>query len=450
MDRTECNTEKLRFDKRGKRRVEADFQGGRLVSNGGLPLMRQVDRRLGLSDAMAGAIHDPRDPAKVQHEQRAMIAQRIHALAAGDEDLNDHHELRHDPAVQLSAEVDPVAGEALASPSTLCRLENRITRADCVRLSEGLVDQFIASFDEPPERLTLDFDATDDPLHGEQEGRFYHGYYRCYCYLPLYVFCGPQLLVAYQRRSNQDPARHTRAVLKLLVDKLQKAFPAVRIVMRGDGGFCRWRLMRWCERHGIGYILGLAKNQRLKPLSDPFMEQAEADYEKSGEKQRQFHELIYAAGTWDRPRRVIVKAERLEQGPNRRFVVTNLDGDAQELYDQRYCARGEMENRIKEQQLDLFADRTSCREMIANQFRLLLSAAASVLIETFRRLALSGTELAAAQAGTIRLKLIRIAARVVVSARRVMFHLSSTHPMRELFRRIAQRLNAPVAYDDTS
>jgi len=439
---TACNTGVMRFSRRGRRRVEADFNGGRLVSDAGLLTLREVDRATGLTASLAACLRDPRQPAKIEHEQSAMLAQRIHAIAAGYEDGNDHQALRHDPLLQLCAGVDPVEGETLASPATLSRLTNRVTRRDCVAMHEVLVDRFIASFDHVPEELVLDFDATDDPLHGEQEGRFFHGYYGGYCYLPLYVFCGDELLCAYLRPSNIDPAKHAWAILKLLVDKLRAAFPGVRIIFRGDSGFCRWKLMRWCDRHEVGYILGLARNQRLERMSEPFMEQAEADYQATGDKQRQFHAIDYAAGTWDRPRKVIVKAERLHEGPNLRFIVTNVQGDAQALYDERYCARGEMENRIKEQQLGLFADRTSSSTMLANQFRLLLSSAAYVLVQTLRRTVLAGTELARAQVTTIRTKLIKIAARMIVSARRVVLHLSSGCPLQPLFRRLAHRLAA--------
>jgi hypothetical protein len=261
----------------------------------------------------------------------------------------------------------------------------------------------------------------------------------------LYVFCGDELLCAYLRPSNLDAARHSRAILKLLVDKLRAAFPAVRIIFRGDSGFCRWKLMRWCDRHEVGYLLGLARNKRLEAMSASFMDKAEADFEATGQKQRQFHAVDYAAGTWDRPRKVIVKAERLPEGPNLRFIVTNVPGDAQTLYDQRYCARGEMPPEAPYQRATArpasgVADRTSSSTMLANQFRLLLSSAAYVLVQTLRRTVLAGTELAKAQVTTIRTKLIKIAARVVVSARRVVLHLSTTCPRQPLFRRLAQRL----------
>mgnify|MGYP006280761593 CR=1 FL=1 len=349
---TECNTDGMRFSRQGRRRVEADFQGGRLVSDAGLLALREVDRRCGLTAALAESIGDPRQPAKIRHEQSTMLAQRIHAIAAGYEDDNDHHTLRHDPMLQLCADIEPVEDATLASPSTLSRLTTRVTRRDCVAMHEVLIDRFIASFDEVPEELTLDFDATDDRMHGNQEDRFFHGYYGGYCYLPLYVFCGDELLCAYLRPSNIDAAKHAWAILKLLVDKLRATWPGVKITFRGDSGFCRWKLMRWCDQHEVQYILGLARNKRLERMSESFMEQAEADYEKTQEKQRQFHTIDYAADTWDRTHRVIVKAERLQEGPNLRFVVTNLplpsqgssrDEAAQRLYDRVYCVRGEME-----------------------------------------------------------------------------------------------------------
>jgi hypothetical protein len=309
-----------------------------------------------------------------------------------------------------------------------------------MRISEVLVDQFIASHDRPPDHLILDFDATDDPVHGRQEGRFFHGYYDNYCYLPLYVFCGDELLAAYLRPSNIDAAKHSRAILKLLVRRLRAAWPGVKITVRADSGFCRWRLMRWCDHNGIGYVLGLAKNAALGRAARDEIERAERQFRRTGRPQRVFGSFAYAAATWDRPRRVIVKAEHTAQGANPRFVVTNVPGDPQELYDDVYCQRGEMENRIKEQQLDLFAGRTSCRRFLANQFRLLLSSAAYLLVQALRRTALAGTELAEARVGTIRLKLLKVAARVAVSARRVVFHLASSYPYRGLFERIAERL----------
>jgi hypothetical protein len=377
---------------------------------------------------------DPRDPARIEHPQLTLVRQRIYGLAQGYEDLNDHDTLRHDLAWQTAVERD----RPLASSPTLCRLENRADRPVAWAVPQVIVAQFIAAFAQPPSELVLDFDATDDRVHGQQEGRFFHGYYGDYCFLPLYVFCGEQLLVSYLRPSNKDNARHAWAILKLLVRRLRQAWPAVKIVVRADSGFCRWRMLRWCEDQGVGYLLGLAKNDRVLALAQPWMAQAQAQQESSREKQRVFGEVRYAAQSWDRPRRVIVKAEHTDQGSNPRFVVTNLEREPQGLYDEVYCARGEMENRIKEQQLGLFSDRTSCHDWWPNQFRLLLSSCAYVLLETVRRLGLAGTELARAQAGTIRLKLLKIGAVVLRNTRRVRLLLSSSYPYQDIFAQVAK------------
>ena len=436
---TECSGKPLVFSSLFRRRVEADFDGGHLTSDGGALLVREVDRRLGLIRRLAACLSDPRDPRYVTHAIETMLRQRVFGLVLGYEDLNDHQTLRDDPLMKLVAEQDP-AGDPLASPPTLSRLENRVDRRALGRMAGVLVETFVASQAEPPEEVLLDFDATDDPLHGMQEGRFFHGYYDGYCYLPLYVFAGEHLLVAYLRPSNIDPSKHTRAILKLLVKRFRRAWPHVRIVVRADSGFCRWRLMRWCDRHGVDYLLGLAKNVRLERLAAPWAEEAARAFQATGTKQRLFAEVSYAAETWDRARRVLIKAEHLADGPNTRFVVTSLPGDPQALYDERYCARGEMENRIKEQQLALFADRTSCHRFLANQFRLLLSAAAYVLVEALRRVGLAGTQEAKAQTGTIRLRLLKVGARVRITARRVALHLASGYPWQALLRQVAARL----------
>jgi hypothetical protein len=441
---TQCTTAPLDFATLGRRHVQADFSGGDLTTDAGALLLREADRRLGLLDALDAALPDPRHPALITHPQRALLAQRIFGIACGYEDLNDHDTLRHDPLWQALAEYDPAA-QALASAPTLCRLENRPSRAALFRLAEVLVDQFIASQATAPEHLVLDFDATDDPVHGRQEGRFFHGYYDGYCFLPLYVFCGDQLLVAYLRTADGDASRHTRAILKLLVQRLRAAWPQVRITLRGDSGFCRWRLMRWCDHHGVGYILGLARNPRLEALAAPLLHAAAVRHARTGEAVRLFETIAYAAGSWDRPRRVIVKAEHTAQGANPRFVVVNVPGAPQVLYEEVYCARGEMENRIKEQQRMLYADRTSCHAFDANQFRLLLSAAAYVLVEAVRRLGLAGTELARAQVSTLRLRLFKVAGLVQVSVRRIYVRLASGFPLQELFATILQRLRGEAA-----
>jgi len=447
---TDCTTKPIEFSSLKRRKIRADFNGGKLTSDGGAVLLREVERHLGLIDAINSRIPDPRNQDLIVHKQKTLLAQRIFGIALGYEDLNDHQTLRDDPLFQTITERGIDEQLPLASPPTLCRLENRVSRESLVQMAEVFVEQFIASHKTPPHELILDFDATDDPVHGNQVGRFFHGYYDHYCFLPLYVFCGEQLLLSYLRPSKIDAAKHSRAILKLLVTRFRQVWPQVKITFRGDSGFCRWRLMRWCDRHQVGYILGLAKNSVLLKHAREGMESAQKQYQQTGQKQRVFGESTYAAGTWDRPRRVLVKAEHLSQGANTRFIVTNLPGDPQELYDDLYCQRGDMENRIKEQQLYLFADRTSCHDFLANQFRLLLSSAAYVLMETLRRVGLPETELAAAQVSTIRLKLLKIGARVCHSVRRIVLHLASGYPLQNLFLHIVEHLrrwyNPSVAF----
>lgn len=434
---TICTSEQLSFPSISRRKVQADFQGGDVSSDGGVLLLRQMDRRLKLTQSLAARMPDARDPGACEHTLQDLLRQRIYGLALGYEDGNDHLRLRQDVALQTAVE----RVDALASPSTLCRWENRADRTTAGIVHELLVEQFIASHKKAPKELILDFDATDDAVHGQQEGRFFHGYYDQYCFLPLYVFCGTQMLVGYLRPSNVDAARHAWAVLKLLVQRLRLAWPEVKIIVRGDSGFCRWRMMRWCDRRGVFYVLGLAQNARLNALAATHLQRAERDHQKTGERQRFFKEFRFAAQTWDRKRRVILRAEHSDKGSNPRYIVTNLEEPAAHLYDKVYCARGEMENRIKEQQLDLFSDRTSCSKWWANQFRLLLSSLAYVLLESIRRMALPKTELARATCGTIRLKLLKIGAVLIRNTRRIRLHLSSAFPHRELFHLVCQRLS---------
>ena len=401
-------------------------------------LLRQADQLIGLTRSLDEVMVDPRDPLRVTHSQRELLAQRIYGIALGYEDLNDHDSLRHDRLLQCAVE----RPDELASSPTLCRLEARADSKLAMAFSQVLVQRFIDSFKEPPEELILDFDATDDRVHGTQEGRSFHGYYHGYCFLPLYVFCGEQLLVSYLRPSNIDGAKHAWAVLKLLVNRLRQQWPQVRIIMRADSGFCRWKMLRWCEGHQVDYVIGLAKNARLLQQAQELMEHSSRAYEANGEKQRQFGWLDYKAKTWDRPRQVIAKAEHSAKGSNPRFVITSLQGSAQDIYDKIYCARGEMENRIKEQQLGLFADRTSCHGWWSNQFRLLLSSAAYVLMETIRRVGLKGTELARAQVGTIRLKLLKVGTIILQNTRRIRLLMSSGYPYEELFMKVVGRLNS--------
>ena len=425
----DCTSKQLEFEGFGRRRIEASFSGGDVSSDGGLLLLRKLERRLGLIDAVARVLADPRDPERVKHSVADMLRQRVFGLVQGYEDLNDHATLRNDVLMQTACERD----RALASAPTLCRLENRASRAAAWAMHAVMVEKFIASFKAPPEELVLDFDATDDPLHGAQEGRFFHGYYDHYCYLPLYVFCGEQLLVSYLRPSKIDEAKHAAAVLKLLVGRLRRAWPRVRIVLRGDSGFCRRRMLAWCERNQVNYVVGLAQNKRLNAMTAEQRERLAQQFEQTQMKQRAFAELRYGARTWKCERRVIARLEHMDKGDNPRYIVTNLQGDGRSLYEELYCARGEMENRIKEAQLGLFADRTSCHRFAANQFRLLLASLAYILTERLRTLGLAGTEFARLQATTLRTKLLKIGAVIVRNTRRVRVMLSSAFAYQPIY-----------------
>ena len=428
----------VKFGRLGRRVVEGRFDGGNMTSDAGVMLLSATERRLGLIQAAARCIADPRNPLLITHAVRDMLRQRVYGLALGWEDLNDHKALRRDLAMQTAVGVD----REVASAPTLCRLESWANRATAVRLHEVLVEQFIASFEAAPEELVLDFDATDNPLHGHQEGRFFHGYYDCYCYLPLYVFCGQQLLCALLRPSRIDAAKHAAAVLKLLVRRLRRAWPAVRIVFRGDSGFCRQRLMNWCERSRVHYVIGLARNPRLEQQVQYAQLMLAEEYERSGVKQRWVSEFGYAANSWAHERRVVTRLEWSSQGGNPRFVVTNMEQPPEQLYDHIYCQRGEAENRIKEAQVGLFATRTSCHHFAANQLRVLLAALAYVLIERLRALALQGTELATAQVDTLRIRLLKLAAVVTRNTRRVRLYFASNWPTAPIFAQAMRALGS--------
>jgi len=431
-----CTGQSMLFGRLGRREIEANFEGGALSSDGGLMLLRQVDRRLGLSKAVAEALHDPRDPERITHELRDLVAQRLYGLCCGYEDLNDHGQLRQDPLMQTA--VGTTA--ELASSPTLSRLETRATRSDVVALNRVLVEQFITSHRGAPQELILDVDASDIPLHGEQEQAEFHAYYDHYCYLPLYVFAGQAMLACVLRRSRIDGAKHVSAVIKLLVTRLREAWPDVRIVVRGDSGFCRQRLIRWCERRGVGYVIGVARNARLHRIVAEWESQLEAACAKTGVKQRRVREFVYAADSWDRERRIVTRLEFGAQGNNPRFVVTNLDLPADTLYDDLYCQRGEAENRIKETQLDLFGTRASSHRFLANWLRVMFAALAYTLMQRLRAIALTGTELARATAATIRVRLLKIGAAVIRNSRRVRILFASHHPMRATFLIAAQAL----------
>jgi Transposase DDE domain group 1 len=430
-----CTATQVPFAKLGRREIDVRFDGGNVSSDGGLLLLRQVERRLGLLKAVAQVLPDPRNPWLVQHTTEQLLRQRVFGLCQGYEDLNDHDQLRDDVALQTALDKLKPA----ASSPTLCRFENRADRAAAVATQRILVEQFIASFKRAPEELVLDFDATDDLVHGNQEGRHFSAYYDNYCFLPLYVFCGEQLLVAYLRPAKYDGARHAAAILKLLVTRLRQAWPGVRIIFRGDSGFCRPLLLSWCERNYVHYVVGMAQNSRLLADAEWWREQAAWAFAWTQQPQRIFGEFPYRARSWPCHRRLIAKAEHNAQGANPRFVVTNLRDQPRALYETMYCARGEMENRIKECQLGLFADRTSCHEWWPNQFRLLLAALAYVLLERLRTIGLADTELARAQVWILRCRLLKVGAVIVRNTRRIRFFLASAFPHQAAFQLAAQR-----------
>lgn len=463
--KTECNAKQLEFNSLGRRKVVGKFDGGMISSDGGGLLLREVENRCQIVHRLAECFVDHRNPERIEHTVYELVSQRVFGLALGYEDLNDHDTLRYDPLLSvLCDKTDPTGmgrkkeqdkGKALAGKSTLNRLEltpedadvsSRYKKivADPQQMDRLLVELLIESFAEPPKEIVLDVDATDDPLHGEQEGRFFHGYYRCYCYLPLYIFCGEQLLCARLRTSDQDGAAGTQEELDRIVKQIRRAYPDVNIVLRGDSGFCREKLMVWCEDNGVDYVLGLAKNNRLKAAIADEMEQAKALQEKTNQPARVFNDFMYKTlKSWSKERRVVGKAEYLAKGENPRFVVTNIaasDMPAQPLYEQTYCARGDMENRIKEQQLALFADRTSTHELRSNQLRLYFSSFAYVMMQTLRRLGLVGTDLAQAQCDTIRLKLFKVGAQLRVSVRKVWVSLSESYPLYNLFCQVLRKL----------
>ncbi|RZW40832.1 MAG: IS1380 family transposase [Flavobacteriaceae bacterium] len=434
---TKWHSKPINFSPLKRRNIEADFSGGEITNDAGALVLREVDNKLNLTASMAKHIKDPRDPNRVDHQVQTMLKQRIFGLSLAYEDLNDHTPLRKDIGFQIAT------GETgtLASPSTLCRLEQWADRETMIGLHQEIFKLFISQFDKPPNSITLDFDATDNPVHGDQVAGYYHGYYRHECFLPLYVYCGRFPLVSYLRPSWMDQAKHAWAILALLVKALRKAWPEVEIIFRADGGFCREKIFSWCDRNNVKYIAGLAKNSVLERLSQVEIEQAEERYQLTDEKQRIFSSFTYKAGSWNEERPVVVKAEHTDWGSNPRYVVTNIEGDSQHLYENIYCARGEMENRIKEVQLDLFADRTSCHEWWPNQLRLLFSTFSQILIETIRSRFLNDTQLAKATANSIRLKLLKAAAIIVHNSRRIRFLFSSNYVYQKPFQELVESIN---------
>jgi hypothetical protein len=509
---SQCNTSSFVFQSLGNRDVIGHFDGGTLTSDGGSVLLAEVEAKTHILQQFSVCFTDHRDPELIEHTVFQLIAQRVYGLALGYEDLNDHDLLRLDPLLAtVVGKEDPTGsdrvrpqdrGKPLAGKSTLNRLE--LTPAEAtpqhrykkivaqpLAIDRFFVDVFLQSYRQPPPTIVLDLDATDDPLHGHQEGRFFHGYYKEYCYLPLYIFCGDQLLLARLRTADNDASWGTVAELAWLIPQLRATWPNVRITLRADSGFCREEIMAWCEQHDVDYVFGLAKNTRLLALLEPALADAHARYLQTGVAARVFRDLVYQTrDSWSQPRRVVGKAEYLPKGPNPRFVVTTLpmaERPADRLYETDYCGRGNMENRIKEQQLMLFADRTSTATLRANQLRLWFSSVAYLLLEALRRLGQAPTASASSlpsrtlsestpmaspppptpsasppmaspsipasanspqpQCQTLRLQLLKIGAQVRVTVRKIWVSFSSAWPYQELFARIWSQLRqAPATF----
>ena len=462
---TECNRRSFDFQPLGAREIVARFDGGTITSDAGGLLLREIEAKTGLLAELARCFDDFRDPELIEHSVEQLIKQRVFALALGYEDLNDHDQLRADPLLATlvgkadvtgQERLDPRdRGKPLAGKSTLNRLELTPARASAQsrykkivarqqKIAEWFVEAFLRLNPQPAEEIILDLDATDDPLHGHQAGRFFHGYYDSYCYLPLYIFCGEHLLLAKLRPADIDAAAGSVKQVAWIVEQIRQRWPQVRIILRGDSGFCRENLMAWCEENRVDYVFGLAKNKRLTTIIGGELHQMQQQFAASGEPARTFKEFDYRTHkSWSRPRRVVAKAEHLARGGNPRFVVTSLSAErwvARALYEDLYCGRGDMENRIKEQQLYLFADRTSCQTMRANQLRLWLSSAAYVLMQALRQHGLTETPLAQAQCDTIRLKLLKIGALIRVTVRRVWFALAQSCPYQAVFTQVCDNL----------
>lgn len=463
---TQCTPTQLEFHALGRREIIGKFDGGSITSDAGGLLLQEAEKRTAIISGFAECFEDLRNPEAIEHTVTELVAQRIYGLALGYEDLNDHDDLRRDPlfAVLVGKE-DPEGekqvraqdrGKATAGKSTLNRLE--LTPAEPTaaelrykkifmkpdKIDRLFVDVFLQAHAQAPEEIVLDVDATDDPLHGNQENRFFHGYYKNYCYLPLYIFCGEFLLCARLRPSNIDGSEGTLEELERIVGQIRDAWPSVKIIVRGDSGFCRDKIMTWCEAHGIDYVFGLAKNERLNTIIAEELQRAKEQYEQTKQASRIFKDFrCQTLQSWGHERRVAGKAEHLDKGSNPRFVVTTIEMqkmDAPTLYEQLYCARGNMENRIKEQQLFLFADRTSTGKMRANQLRLYFSSAAYMLMHALRRIGLKGTQMAAAQCSTIRLRLLKVGAQVKTTVRKVWVSLAGGYPYADLFFQVFRNL----------
>ena len=453
---TQCNQESFEFQAHFSREVVARFDGGTMTSDAGAVLLRETDRRLDLLPRLAACFEDRRQPWLISHTVPELVAQRVYALALGYEDLSDHDQLREDPLLAVLSGKPRPGEETLAGKSTLNRLElggEQPTRYKKIHYREAAIDElltqvFLEAHSEAPEQIVLDLDTTDLALHGHQEGRFFHGYYDSYCYLPLYIFAGEHLLCARLRTADQDAAAGSKEEVERIVGQIRAAWPEVEIIVRADSGFCRDELMNWCEEHEVKFVVGFARNERLRRIIEPQMQEAARQHAETGKPARVFTEFAYetTTGSWSRARRVVAKAEQLEGKENPRFVVTNLSAEewpARQLYEGLYCERGEMENRIKEQ-LSLFAGRVSTETLRANQLRLYFSGVAYVLLHGLRRLGLKGTELERAQATTIRLRLLKIGAQIRLTVRKVWLSMASSFPLQRLFGQVCQNLRPVV------
>ena len=447
---TECIQSSFGFKACGSREIVARFDGGTISSDSGAFLLRETDKRLNLLPRLAGCFLDGRNQALIDHSVLEMLSQRVYGLALGYEDINDQEQLRTDPVFGILAGREKL-DEPLAGKSTLNRMELGAGAKDRYKkitfwkeaVDELLVKVFLESHQNAPAEIILDVDTTDLPLHGKQEGRFFHGYYDNYCYLPLYIFCGEHVLCARLREADHDAAFGSLQEIQRIVAQIRAAWPATKIILRGDSGFCRNQLMSWGEGNGVDFVFGLARNQRLRKIIGAQMHAATQQWNQTGKPARAFSEFSYQTkktkkGGWDRERRVVAKAEHIEGKENPRFVVTSLAGEAwaaQALYEELYCARGDMENRIKEQ-FSLFADRVSSETMRANQMRLYLSTMAYILLSGLRRVGLKGTELAEAQVSTIRTKLLKIGAQIRVTVRKVWVSMASSYPWQKLYQQV--------------
>ena len=418
----------IHLGKINRKNIEANFTGGDLTSDVGLLALRNVEEKTKFLEGIASVIPENRQQEKIQHSKYSQIIQRVHGLIQGYEDCNDHETLRDDKALQLSCNSE----ESLSSPSTLCRFENAITMDDCKNIAIKIFEYIIEKEEKAPEEIILDFDSSDIEIYGDQEGKHYHGYYDSYCYLPLYIYWDKKPLLCLLRPSNIDGAKKAFGALKLIIQELKEKWPEVRIILRGDSGFCRDKMIKsLSKKYNIKYIIGIPKNNRLNKLLEETMNKSKEQFKETKIKQQLFTSFQYKAGSWDEERRVIGKAEFGEKGENTRYVITNISGDPKILYKDLYCARGESENRVKEVQMQLFSCRTSCKQMIHNQFRMLLSQMAVVIMEYIRNILLKSCKFAQCSFSTIRNKLLKIGAVIVYNTRRYVFKLPSAFPYKE-------------------